>query len=27
VFNIMPRSGDVVFSTDSYVPNSVKAME
>jgi len=26
VFNILPKSGDV-FSTDSYVPNSVKAME
>lgn len=27
VFNFMPKTGDVVFSTDSYVPNSVKAME
>ena len=27
VFDIMPPIGDVVFSTDSYMPNSVKAME
>jgi len=27
VFDIMPKTGDVVFSTDTYIPTSVKAME
>ena len=27
VFDIMPHAGDVVFSTDSYNPNSIKSME
>ena len=27
VFNMIPKTGDAVFSTDSYEPNSVKAME
>ena len=27
VVDIMPKSGDIVFSTDIYMPNSVKVME
>lgn len=27
VFDMMPKTGNVVFSTDSYFPNSVKTME